>query len=258
MNASIVCELFNNVSVNEEFFILEFIWDHPSPQAGQFFLLRPERTSVFLARPISIFDYNPETKIVKFLIVKRGKGTVELSQLSAGEKVRLTGPSGNTWAEFLPESQTGKIALVGGSAGVAPLAALIGERPEYNFHLFAGFRQGFREKDEEDAILGAGTRARKVVITAEDGKNALIGRVVDFIVDLESYDLVFGCGPMPMMNALKKKCETKHIPCYLSIESRIACGVGACHGCTINTVKGNKRCCKDGPIFLAGDVVIDE
>ena len=254
------CELFNNLSINDEYFILQFVWEHQPPKAGQFFMLKPLRASTFLPRPISILEYNIEQKIVKFLIAKRGKGTQELSQLTVGEKVQLTGPIGNTWAQFLPEqaSINGKIGLVGGSAGVAPLAALVAEKPDYNYHFFAGFRQGFREKEEEDAILGAAVKSKKLVITAEDGKNALIGRITDFIVDLESFDIIFGCGPVPMMNALRKKCETKNIPCFLSMESRFACGVGACLGCTIHSINGNRRCCKDGPIFPAGELIFDE
>ncbi|MCL2801430.1 MAG: dihydroorotate dehydrogenase electron transfer subunit [Treponema sp.] len=258
MTKSVLCELTMNKSINDEYFILQFIWENPAVRAGQFFMLKPIRTSVFLPRPISIFEYDNDQKTVKFLISRRGKGTIELSQLTVGEKVQLIGPIGNSWADFLPENTEGKAALVGGSAGVAPLAALVFEKPDYNFHFYAGFRQGFREKDEEDLIIGSGMRAKKVVITAEDGRNALIGRITDFIIEPESFDVVFGCGPMPMMNALKKKCESKNIPCFLSLESRLACGVGACLGCTIKTENGNRRCCKDGPIFPAKEVIFDE
>jgi len=263
MSSSVVCELVKNSHVTDEYFVLQFVWDHLAPKAGQFFMLKPLRSSTFLPRPISIFEYNNDKKIVKFLIAKRGKGTQELSQLTNGEKVLLTGPLGNCWSDFLPSD--GRAALVGGSAGVAPLAALVAERPDFNFHFYAGFRQGFRGKEEEDAILGSAVKSKKLVITAEDGKNALIGRITDFIVDPQGFDVVFGCGPIPMMKALKKKCtvtnpqaENVNVPCYLSMESRFACGVGACLGCTVHTVNGNRRCCKEGPIFSASEVIFDE
>jgi len=255
MSISIICELVNNTSISDDFFILQFIWDHHAPKAGQFFMIKPLRTSVFLPRPIGVFDFNHEQKLLKFLIARKGKGTQELSRLNAGEKVQLTGPVGNCWADFLPES--GSAALVGGSAGVAPLAALVAEKPHYQFHFFAGFRHGFREKEQEDMVLGGGARAGKVVITAEDGKNALIGKIVDFIFDPQKFDIILGCGPMAMLNALKHKCESYNIPCFVSLETRMACGVGVCRGCSIQLESGAKCCCKDGPIFPAKEVIFN-
>ena len=256
MSCSMICELVNITLINDEFFTLQFIWNGAAAEAGQFFMLKPLRASTFLPRPFGIFEYNSDQKTVKFLISRKGTGTIELSKMVIGEKAQLTGPLGNTWAAFLPEN--GKAALVGGSAGVAPLAALVSEKPDYNFHFFAGFRQGFREKFEEDAVLGAAVKAKKLLISAEDGKNALIGRITDFIVDIESFDIVFSCGPIPMMKAVKQKCESKYVKCYISMERRFACGVGVCLGCTIHTSGGNKRCCKDGPIFPSSEVVFDE
>ena len=109
MSNFLTCELEKNYPINEEYFVLQFEWKTHSPKAGQFFMMKPQRSSVFLLRPISIFEYNSKEKILKFLIAKRGKGTEELSQLQRGDKVILTGPLGNTWAEFLPD--IGKAAL---------------------------------------------------------------------------------------------------------------------------------------------------
>ena len=253
---SLLCELSYISNVNRETFILQFNWHDVPPKAGQFFMLKPERSGVFLPRPISIFEYNTNQNCLKFLIVKVGKGTEELSKLQPGEKVRLSGPFGNSWADFLPEN--GKAALVGGSAGVAPLAALMAEMPEYDFHFFAGFKNGFKNKEEENSMLGAAVNARKLVITAEDGINALNGRIVDFLFEPENYDVIFGCGSSQMLKSLKKKCVSRNVPCFISTESRMACGVGACLGCTVHTKNGNRRCCADGPIFSAGDVLFDE
>ena len=252
---SLLCELTENIKVNSEIFILRFLWDATPPKAGQFFMLKPERTSVFLCRPISIFEYDQSKKMIKFLIAKKGQGTEELSQMRPGEKARLTGPLGNTFAEFL--SEKGKVALVGGSAGVAPLAALIAEKANYQFHFYAGFKNGFEKKEEETAVLGSAKNAQKLVVTAEDGKNAIKGRIVDFI-EPENYDVIFACGSTPMIKAVKEKVLAKNIPLFVSMESRMACGTGACLGCTIRTKNGNKRCCADGPIFPAGDIIFDE
>jgi len=251
-----ICEVGQNLHINDENFILHFYWSGPPPSAGQFFMIKPERTSVFLPRPISIFEYNESKKLVKFLIAKRGKGTEELSMLNPGEKVRLTGPFGNKWETFLPES--GKAALVGGSVGVAPLAALVAEKSDFNFDFYAGFKKGFREKEEENKFMGSAINAVKIVVTAEDGRNALGGRIVDYIFEPQNYNVIFACGSVPMLRAVKKKCEQKNIPCFISLESRLACGAGACLGCTIRTVRGNRRCCTDGPIFPAREILFNE
>jgi len=256
MSVSVVCELEKNTYVEDDYFILEFNWENPAIRAGQFFMLKPVISSVLLARPISVFEYNPQTKTVKFLICIKGKGTEELSLLQEGDKVQLTGPFGNCWADFLPEN--GKVALVGGSAGVAPLAALVAEKPNYYFHFFAGFKKGFKEKEHENAIVGSAVKASKFTISAEDGGNALNGKIVNFIFEPQSFDAIFGCGPAQMMNALKKKCEAVNVPCFLSMESRFACGNGVCLGCTISTASGNRRVCKDGPIFPSREVSFNE
>jgi len=254
---SVVCELLYNQSINQEYFILHFKWDYSAPKAGQFFMMKPLRSNVFLQRPISVFEFNQQEKILKFLISKRGKGTIELSQLPQGEKLLLTGPAGNSWSEFLPDNG-GSAALVGGSVGIAPMSCLISEKPDYEFHLFAGLKKGFCNKEEENAFLGQGVNAKKVIITCEDGVNGLSGRVTDFLFEIEKYKVVFGCGPISMLSALKKRLEPKKTACFISLESRFACGVGACLGCTINTVNGNRCCCKHGPIFPAKDILFNE
>jgi NAD(P)H-flavin reductase len=256
MSLSILCELEKNTAVTGEYFILQFTWKKPVPKAGQFFMIKPLRSGVLLPRPISIFEYIADSNTVKFLISKKGRGTEELSRVQAGEKVQLTGPFGNCWADFLPDN--GKAALVGGSAGIAPLAALVAERPNFYFHFFAGFRKGFKEKEEENAIMGCAVNAKRFSISAEDGGHALNGKITDFLFSPQDFDVIFGCGPTPMLSALKKKCEAKNVPCFLSLESRFACGTGACMGCTINTTSGNRRCCKEGPIFPSREVIFNE
>ena len=251
-----LCELSANIPINETYFILQFIYTGHAPKAGQFFMVKPERTSVFLPRPISIFEFNSSKGLLRFLIEKKGTGTKELSMLQAGEKVFLTGPIGNSWSDFL--TGNGKAALVGGSAGVAPLAALVAENPQHNFHFYAGFKNGFHEKEHENAVLGQAVNAKKIVVSAEDYINALGGRIVDYIFEPENYDVIFACGSAPMLSAVRKKCETKKIPCFVSMESRMACGTGACLGCTVRTAKGNRRCCADGPIFPAGDLILND
>jgi NAD(P)H-flavin reductase len=170
-----------------------------------------------------------------------------------GEKAELTGPFGNAWADFLPDNGK-KIALVGGGVGIAPLSAFFAENPQVEVHVYAGFKNSFSNKEEETAVLGAFSTAKKLVVSAEYGMSVLKGRIVDFFDnDPNIYGAVFTCGPQPMMKAVKAKCEGK-IPCFVSLERNMACGVGACLGCTVQTPNGNRRCCADGPIFDAKEI----
>jgi NAD(P)H-flavin reductase len=253
---SLVCGLAEKTTVCEGVFSLEFAWNGPAPKAGQFFMVKPLRCSFFLGRPLSVMEWNSSSRTVKFLVARRGKGTEELSLMRAGEKAQLTGPLGNAWVDFLPVE--GETALIGGGLGVAPLAALVAEKPDYGFHFYAGFKRGFRDKREEAAMLGAAVDAAKLIIAAEDGKNALQGRIVDFFDWDGEYSGLFACGPEPMLKAVKARSDKAGIPCFFSMERRMACGVGACLGCTVHTVNGNRRCCADGPVFAAGELIFDE
>jgi len=286
-----MCELIYNNSINNEIFRLDFIWQAAqtklaSPQAGQFFMIKPKRSSVFLGRPISVAKWEPaatdrnfirkkargkktpfqryltgkylESDTVSFLIARRGQGTQELAAMRTGEEAELIGPLGNAWADFLPPAQNGgKIALIGGGIGLAPLNALLCETPGYLFDVYAGFRAGFKSDAEKSALLGAANKANKIVIATEDGADGHKGRIPDFL-EPGQYAAVCACGPEPMLKAVAAKCKAAAVPCFVSLEKRMACGVGACLGCTVKTVNGNRRCCADGPIFKADEVIFDE
>jgi NAD(P)H-flavin reductase len=261
---SVFCKLINNTSVNDEFFRLDFVWQSSaqiqlaSPQAGQFFMVKPKRSAVFLARPISVANFRSD--IVIFLIARRGSGTLELAALRPGDEVELIGPLGNTWADFLSlvKHDDKPIALIGGGIGLAPLQALLYEKTEYSFDLYAGFRTGFKNQDEKAALLEpADDKASNIIIATEDGTEGLKGRIPDFL-EPEKYAAVCACGPQPMLKAVAAKCAAAGVPCFVSMERRMACGTGACLGCTVKTANGNWRCCTDGPIFKAEEVIFDD
>jgi len=254
-----ICEVINNTFINNEIFRLDVRWHGDAPKAGQFFMIKPQRGSVFLGRPIGVALRRSDT--VSFLIAIIGKGTRELASVRTGEEVELIGPSGNAWTDFLPNVSAGgveppSIALVGGSLGIAPLNALLGETPGHVFDLYAGFKNGFKSTEERYAILWPDLGARNVIIASEDGKTGQKGLITDFL-EPEKYAAVCACGPKPMLKAVAEKCMAKGVPCFVSMDNRMACGVGACLGCTIKTVHGNRRCCADGPIFKAEEVVFD-
>ncbi|MFQ3547224.1 MAG: dihydroorotate dehydrogenase electron transfer subunit, partial [Termitinemataceae bacterium] len=115
------------------------------------------------------------------------------------------------------------------------------------------FYAGFRSRSYGLDGLTAGT----TVIASEDGSSGRRGLIPDFF-DPVQYQRVYACGPLPMLRAITRKCEAAAVPCHISLEERMACGVGACLGCSIRTVHGNRRCCADGPIFDAQEVLFDE
>jgi NAD(P)H-flavin reductase len=141
-------------------------------------------------------------------------------------------------------------ALVGGGVGVAPLACYARELSAgggvYDF--YAGFRGG------SYGLEGVG--ARSLVIASEDGSEGRTGRIPDFFSP-EGYGAVFVCGPEALMRIVAAACAAAHTPCYVSLERRMACGAGACLGCTVVTRRGNRRCCADGPVFNAEDVYFE-
>ncbi|MDR2718363.1 MAG: dihydroorotate dehydrogenase electron transfer subunit [Treponema sp.] len=277
---SAFCELINNTSINSEIFRLDFVWQDGTqvklspPKAGQFFMVKPKRSAVFLARPISVANIEADT--VRFLIARRGSGTQELAALRSGDEAELIGPLGNAWADFLPLVKHGgnkSIALVGGGIGLAPLQALLHEKTEYRFDLYAGFRTGFKNQNEKAALLCGGVfhcsdqsgfenrigrnEEHNIIIATEDGTDGLKGRIPDFL-EPEKHAAVCACGPQPMLKAVAAKCAAAGVPCFISMERRMACGTGACLGCTVRTVNGNRRCCTDGPIFKADEVIFDD
>ena len=227
---------------------LTFAWDGERPEAGQFFMIKPVRTEVFLGRPVSVFGLDP----LEFVVARKGAGTEAICAMKAGEEAELIGPLGNRFADFLPESSP--VALVGGGIGAAPLYAFAGElaRTEVPFAFFAGF------KTRDAAFLRNESGAGRTVIT-EDGSLGAKGLVTD-ILDPALFAAVFVCGPLPMLRAVYRKCAARGVPCFVSMEKRMACGVGACLGCRVETTgsigatRTGKRCCKDGPVFDGGTI----
>lgn len=260
------CELKENKFISNEIFRLSFSWQGPEPKAGQFFMIKPERTGVFLGRPISTAAWNPTKKIVEFMIAIRGVGTLDLSDMAPGEYAQLTGPLGNTWINYLSILYDNReFALVGGGIGVAPLLALAAELPEKSFDFYAGFKTKFRTNDERYGILGPvssmDTKSEKpggrLVIATEDGSEGFNGLITDFL-EPGKYAAVCACGPAPMLKKIAAICKKADVYCFVSMEQRMACGVGACLGCTIKTKQGHLHCCTDGPIFPAQELRFDK
>jgi NAD(P)H-flavin reductase len=250
-------QLVRNLPIGPEISCLEFAWAGPAPRGGQFFLVKPARSGVFLGRPLSAAWWMPgPAGTVRFLLLRRGKGTGDLAGLRLGDEAELTGPLGNAWGDFLPPKRE-PVALIGGGIGVAPLLTFAGELPERGFDFYAGFRT-LRGEEEREGLLGpVWSRVRERVIATEDGSAGRRGRVPD-LFNPAGYAAVYACGPEPMLRAVAASAKQAGVPCFVSLERHMACGVGACLGCTVRTVRGNRRCCADGPIFNAEEVCFEK
>lgn len=259
------CECIRTGFIAGDTVSMEFIWPGPAPRAGQFFLIKPRRTGVFLGRPISVAGWQPKDSadfqsnensggVLRFLVARRGQGSRELVDLRPGEEAELIGPLGNWWAmpdilaDFSLEKNPGPLALVAGGIGIAPLAAFVPELGGKTFDFYAGFRTGSFGLED--------IKARSLVIATEDGSAGLEGRIPDFFTP-SGYSAVFVCGPEPMIKAVGDACIASEVPCLVSMERHMACGVGACLGCTVKTLRGNKRCCADGPIFNVEEICFE-
>ena len=214
------------------------------PLAGQFYMLRAMKTGILLGRPISIFhaEKTPHGVELQFLILVKGKGTQELCALEADDKIQLLGPLGNTFAT--PEA-TDKVCIVGGGIGVAPVAGFSENLNPNTYDFYACFKSGSYGLEN--------VKAKNLIITTDDGSVGTKGMVSAVLTAQklkdEGYSVVYACGPTPMLAYIKSICQEANVKCWISMEARMACGMGVCLGCTIPTTEGYKRCCKDGPIF---------
>ena len=211
---------------------------------GQFFMLKTLDNSFLLPRPISVNDVN--RNIVSFLYRIEGQGTKKISSLCANDEIQLFGPLGNG---FDTEELKGKIAVIGGGIGIAPLLYLskkLGKRADVYL--------GYKDLENMYIVEEFKSFVDKTVIVTEDGSFGEKGFVTDY-VQYDKYDAVVTCGPEIMMNKIVNNCRINNIKCYISLERRMACGMGACLGCTVETKDGNKRACKDGPVFNSEELV---
>jgi dihydroorotate dehydrogenase (NAD+) catalytic subunit len=226
----------------------------PAPLAGQFFMLRARPSGVLLGRPISV--YRADEASITFLILKKGAGTAELCALRNDDELDLVGPIGNC---FVPPPEmpafegrsSPRVAVVGGGIGVAPVAGFALGLVPGSFDFYASFRS------RPYGLDGLESRAGLLVVTTEDGSAGVKG-MLPAVFEAERYDLVYACGPTPMLKYVQSACaEAASKPLtFLSLEQHMACGAGACLGCTVRTVNGNRRCCVDGPVFNAAEVIL--
>ena len=222
----------------------------PRPHAGQFYMLRcwSAAETPVLSRPISVHDVDEREGTLTFLYQIKGEGTQKLAHLAWGQTLTLTGPCGNGF-DVAAAAAAGRVAVVGGGIGVAPLLLLCRElaaagcKPE----LYAGFR------DAPYALEDFLPYCAAISVATDSGAVGYHGLVTG-ILHPEEFDLVLTCGPNVMMQGVYRLCAEKGVPCLASLERKMACGLGACLGCTCHTKVGPKTVCQEGPVFPAQEV----
>ena len=221
---------------------------------GQFLSLYTGNAGKLLPRPISICEIDKETSRIRLVYRVTGKntGTEAFSKMQSGDKIEALGPLGNGFP--LEEAEGKKVFLIGGGIGIPPMLELSRELKGEK-QIILGYRDELFLNEE---LAKNGT----VYLATEDGSAGTKGNVLDAIcAEGLSADVIYACGPTPMLRALKAYAEEKGIECWLSLEERMACGVGACLGCVCKSKEvdshshvHNKRVCKDGPVFLSTEV----
>lgn len=224
-------------------------------RAGQFVAVYPHNAATLLPRPISICEVDQDRSRMRLVYRVAGKGTAEFSASKAGDTLEVLGILGNGFP--VDKAAGKKVFLMGGGIGIPPMLQLAKEL-EGDKHILLGYRNEDLFLQEDLGQYG------QVYIATEDGSVGVQGNVMDIIrVNGLRADIIMACGPMPMLRAVKKYAAEQGIAAYISLEERMACGVGACLGCVCRTKEidhhshvNNARICTDGPVFEAGEVEI--
>lgn len=208
---------------------------------GQFMHVKLPDQSLILRRPISVAMYDKHQIHLIYKVV--GEGTACLSQVEVGSKLDVLGPLGSGYP-----LEKGNILIVGGGMGVAPLYQLARTLKDENLTIVLGFgSQAMMYYVDKFRELG------RVYLTTDDGSVGVKGHVGNVLSDLGQFDAVYACGPIPLLYYVQKKYENLD-KVYVSLEERMACGIGACYAC--DTKDKKYRVCHDGPVFKAKEVTI--
>ena len=218
---------------------------------GQFISVYTDDSKCLLPRPISICETNGKNVRIVYRIA--GKGTRQFSEYEAGRRVHILGPLGNGF----PLKEGKKVILIGGGIGIPPMLSLA-KKLDCQKEIVLGYRNRDTFLDDELSEYG------NITIATDDGSLGTHGTVIDAIREKNiSGDVIYACGPTPMLRALKTYAEENDIECYISLEEKMACGIGACLACVCNSTEidghsmvKNKRICADGPVFNAKEVTL--
>ena len=224
---------------------------------GQFISMYTNDGTKLLPRPISICEIDKEEGALRvvYRVTGENTGTKQFSEAKAGDVIPVIGPLGNGFP--LEKAEGKKAFLMGGGIGVPPILEL-SKQLNCEKQIVMGYRDANTFLKEQFDANGS------VYVSTEDGSVGTKGNVMDAIRENGlTADIIYACGPTPMLRAIKNYAESNGIECYISLEERMACGIGACLACVCkskekdhHTNVNNKRICKDGPVFLSTEVEI--
>ena len=251
-----ICTVVSQESIGAGIYSMWIQTDRIAADAkpGQFVSLYTNDKSKILPRPISLCEIDKENGRLHLVyrVTGQGTGTDEFSQMKAGDTIPVLGPLGNG---FPQEGEN--VFLIGGGIGVPPMLEMA-KQLNCEKQIILGYRdENLFLRDEFEAY-------GEVFVATEDGSVGTKGNVLDAIREQNlTADVIYACGPTPMLRAIKKYAEENGIECYISLEERMACGIGACLACVCKSREkdahsnvNNKRICKDGPVFLSTEVEI--
>ena len=237
--------ILSNEKIASGIYKLVYEWKGGIPSPGQFVMVDC-KGKTFLKRPISVCSVDDKSMTIVYQV--KGEGTKNLSEMKKGDTIEVTGPHGHGFELYEDKN----VLIVGGGIGIPPLLYLAKKIKAKNSYIALGFKSEIFLV-EEFKNLG------EVIVTTEDGSFGKRGMVTQAIEDIiDKIDIIYGCGPKPMLKALKEISLKNNIPCQISVEERMACGIGACLVCACKVKKDGgfayKRVCKDGPVFWAEEV----
>ena len=251
--------IIHNESIAENMYKLSIYAPDISSMAipGQFVQIKiPNRQDLILRRPISINYTDTNSGIVELVYQIVGAGTKILSTLTSGNTLNVLGPLG----QGFDIADAKNVYLVGGGCGVAPLRFISKKWPHLKVDAFLGFRSLSSVYQREEFT----NTSEKVFLATEDGSLGNAGYVTDLVameLKNDKPDLILACGPMPMLKIIQGLVKKHNIPCQISLEERMGCGIGGCLVCSCAIGKENwwqyKRVCADGPVFRSEEVLWD-
>jgi len=243
------------LSLNDRHVLLKLTCEETLPEIlpGQFVEIKVDNSpSTFLRRPISVNFVDRSTNQLWLLIQTIGEGTRHLAALEAKDQVNVLFPLGNGFS--MPDKKENKVLLIGGGVGIAPLL-YFGAELQHQGYQDISFILGARTA-KDLLMLEDFSKYGHVYTTTEDGSMGDKGFVTQHsVLQQQKYDCIYCCGPKPMMVSVAKYAKANNIPCEVSLENKMACGLGACLCCVEETHEGNVCVCKEGPVFNINELL---